>query len=143
MGNNQTKSENNFELKSFDLGEVGGGKQVIFAHKLVENAHYVVTLGQGPKNQQNAGSTASNQEATQPKGKSLLNNFRSQFGVRKNTNDQTKTEDDNAKNIKLRCFKLSETENKNYKVEEYTTPEGINYVAKIIGMVTDEPEMSK
>lgn len=141
---NKQVENDNFDLKSFDLGELGGGKQIIFAHKFInEKEHYVVTLGQGPKNQSNAVSAEPTDEQSQAKNKNMLSNFRNKFGVHKNTNEQVTSDNTTASNIKLRCFKLLETENKKYTVQEFTTPQGIDYVAKMIGMVSEEPEITK
>ena len=152
---NQTE-ENDLELQSFDLPEAAGGTQMIIAHKAVKTVndaeqtehteHYVFTLGNGPKNEQNASSqSAAKQEgASKSLSQQLLASFRKQFGGQKNQADnQPKTVDSDAQNMKLRCFKLSHVEGKKYNVQEYVTPQGISDVARLFGAEKNEPEVTR
>ena len=128
------EQENNLELMSFDLGEAGGGTQMIFAQKAInQNEHYVLTLGNGPKGTENQTKAQEPTKAANGAGKQLLGNFLSQFGRNKNANNQNAAAENDAKNLKLRCFKLSQTEGKKYKVEEYVTPQGVSDVARFFG----------
>ena len=130
--NNHDQTENNLDLKSFDLGEAGGGTQLIIADKaLSATEHVVFTLGNGPKRDDVVEQDAA-KEAN--KVKQFLSTFRMQLGGQKNQMDQA--EDDNPKNMKLRCFKLSREEGlegQKYSVKEFVTLQGIADAARLFG----------
>ena len=106
--NNYDQTENNLELQSFDLGEAGGGTQIIFAHKAINNTeHYVFTLGNGPKSEQVTAEQNSDKTANSIMGvgKQLLSNIRMQLsGKKEQHNDQADDNEINPQNLKLRCF---------------------------------------
>lgn len=138
---NHNQQENNLNLMSFDLGEAGGGQQMIFAHKsLSETEHYVFALGNPPKDEQTTKEQPA--PAKETASKQLLNNFRNRFGNLKGGN-QAEASGATQSNLKLRCFKLKHVEGKKYLVEEYTTPQRVADVARFFGAGKDEPEMSK
>ncbi|MCM1404125.1 MAG: hypothetical protein NC133_01265 [Prevotella sp.] len=147
MEPNQQEQTEKFDLMSFDLGEAGGGKQVIFAHKAISaTEHYVFTLGNPPKNAQNAAdqpAAPTNENATKGAlGKQLFSNFRDRLANLKNTNKPT-TVEENPLNPKLRCFKLSLQEGKKYLVEEYTTPQSVANIARLFGAGQTDPEITR
>lgn len=122
----------NLESMSFDLGEDDGGRQMILAHKRVnENEHYLFTLGNGPKKAEEQ-SKVENENAGGKKmfNKQMLLNIRDHFVHKKNANE-VKQEADDLENFKFRCFKLSKVEGKKYLLEEYVTPEGVCNVARL------------
>lgn len=136
------------DLMSFDLGEIGGGEQVIFAHKPInENEYYVLTLGNGPKSEQE---TTESQTATgnqnhnkfETAGKQLLDSIRNRIpGLNKISNKNAVATD--GQSIKLRCFKLSRVEGKKYLIDEYVTPQGVSQVARFIGVGKNNQDISK
>ena len=142
--NNHDQTENNLDLKSFDLGEAGGGTQLIIADKAVgTNEHVVFTLGNGPKRDDAVEQDAA-KEAN--KVKQFLSTFHMQLGGQKNQMGQ-QAEDDNPQNMKLRCFKLSRVEGmegQKYSVKEYVTLKGIADAARLFGagqQGQDNPEI--
>ncbi len=128
-------TQDELELKSFDLGEMGGGKQVIFASKsITDKEHYVFTFGDGPKNE----------EAPQPvdntPNKSLGRQlFDSISKLTKKTQTNEPTPEENL--TKLRCFKLSQVDEK-FLVEEYVDPKLICDVARYMGAGKHNDEKS-
>ena len=123
-----TNDNQDLQLKSFDLGENGGGPQMILAHKAVsEKEHYVFTLGNGPKKTEEQAEPVDSKNTA---GKQILSSIRDRFMHKKDQN-QTEQEQDDLDNFKLRCFKLSKVEGKKYLVEEYVTPEGVCNVARL------------
>ena len=114
-------------LKAFDLGQAGGGMQLIIADKQVnENEHYVFTVGKGMP-QLEAQNEMPNQEANGLK-KAFMS-FRD--NILKKKPNESQNEEKN--NIKLRCFKLTWDKDKQMRAEEYMTWEGIAEVAKMFG----------
>ncbi len=112
------------QLKSFDLGEADGGRQIVLAHKCVsEKEHYLLTMGNGPKI---APTENENADSKLSKNQIELNMGNRPFNNEKQENDM-----ENLDNFKLRCFKLSKVEGKKYLLQEYVTPEGIYDVAKM------------
>lgn len=139
------QDQSELDLQSFDLGEAGGGIQMIIADKAInENEHYVFTLGDGPKAEQNA-AAAKEPTKTDSSIKGLLNNFRNQFGAHKAANpNPAAAETDNPDNLKLRCFKLTRVEglkDNQFRVQEYVTPKGVADVARLFGAGNNEPEI--
>lgn len=123
-----TNDNQDLQLMSFDLGENGGGSQMVLAHKAVsEKEHYVFTLGNGPKKTEEQAEPVDNKNTA---GKQILSSIRDRFMHKKDQN-QTEQEQDDLDNFKLRCFKLSKVEGKKYLVEEYVTPEGVCNVARL------------
>lgn len=135
--NGKNTTENNLDLMSFDLGEAGGGKQIIFMHKSIsETEHYVFTLGNAPQDTQEnlvqRGAPEKEIDNTETLlDQQLLSNFRNRLSNLKSTDNQNEAAQANEQNLKLRCFKLTQTENREYLVEEYITPKGIANVARI------------
>ena len=138
-------AENKLDLMSFDLGEAGGGKQMIFAHKAVSpTEHYVFTLGNPPKDAQNtAGQQAASNGTKETLGKHLFSNFRERLANLKGANKQANAEEEVPLNPKLRCFKLSLQEGKKYLVEEYVTPQGVANVARLFAAGKEDPEIAR
>lgn len=140
------QTENSFNLQSFDLGEAGGGKQMIFAHKAINDTeHYVFTLGNGPKDTQDTTVPEPTKTDNNVKtiSKQILSNFCNQFGIRKNAKQKSATEQDEQQNLKLRFFKLSQIEGQKYNIEEYITPQGASDIARMFGNDQDASEMIK
>ena len=132
------------DLMSFDLGEQAGGVQTILAYRSISpTEHFVFTVGDGVKEQQQAPVANSSQEPTGVKkflSKQTLMNLRNHFIKPKDSVENNK---ENENNTKLRCFKLKFVENQKYSVEEYVTADGINEVAKMMGFGKDESNLTK
>ncbi len=123
--NNQIQS---LEDLSFDLGEIGGGRQLII-HDLAANdqVHYVFTIGNKSKLD----------ELQQPKANDKKNIGRQLFDsilklANGNKNAQPKTEEE-FENIRIRCFRLTLQEQGGYQVEEIVDPEKVSDVARAMG----------
>lgn len=128
------------DIMSFDLGEAGGGEQMIFAQKKIdEKSYYVFTLGNAPRHMQNQeAEKANNQVADKLKG--ILGKLP---GLNKKTNQAE--QNGQQPNIKLRCFKLThmsayeaqgekpQAKNNEFMIEEYVTPKGVADVARFFG----------
>lgn len=142
--NNFNQAENDLDLMSFDLGEVGGGQQMIIAHKQINDQEcYVFTLGNGPKtddvNQEQPVETNENLG----KVGQFVDKIRNRIpGLNKNSNEASKV-NAMADNVKLRCFKLSRAEDKKYLIEEYVTPKAVSDVARFFGAGQHEDEFEK
>ena len=92
-------------LQSFDLGEKGGGTQVIIDYRPIEPGQfYVMTLGNGPKLEVNPDT---------------------------DTNSDTKSNEKENNKIKIRFFKLTLRENKKYLIEEFVSLESIRNLARL------------
>ena len=131
-------NEKDLELKGFDLGEQGGGMQLIIAAKTISPTEfYVATVGNSlPKIQNSPKQDLPSdeimtdeeieellKECEQPKSLHELRLFKN-----KEKNDSTEKKD-----IKIRFFKLSFIEDE-LNAEEYITWEGIINVAKFMGL---------
>lgn len=137
-------NEKDLELKGFDLGEQGGGMQLIIAAKTISPTEfYVATLGNSLPKIQNSPKQdlPSDEIMTDEKIKELIKKFESnksidELNLFKNVEqtDENKKWDDKEKNdIKIRFFKLSFIEDE-LNAEEYITWEGIVNVAKFMGL---------
>lgn len=137
-------NEKDLELKGFDLGEQGGGMQLIIAAKTISPTEfYVATLGNALPKIQNSPKQdlPSDEIMTDEEIKELIKNFESnksidELNLFKNVEqtDENKKWDDKEKNdIKIRFFKLSFIEDE-LNAEEYITWEGIVNVAKFMGL---------
>lgn len=103
-------------LKGFDLGEMGGGEQLIIDSRTVSKTeHYVIALGNAPKIDIPLNSNIKELE------KKYLKNKKKEKDIKIKERD----------NIKLRFFKLTLKEGKKYLIEEYVTPENISAVSKL------------
>lgn len=126
-------TEKDLELKGFDLGEQGGGMQLIIAAKTISPTEFYVTaLGNPPCKKQNL---LSDEIMTDEEIEELLKECESkktidELNLFKNNekNDSTEKND-----IKIRFFKLSFIEDE-LMAEEYITWEGIVNVAKFMGL---------
>ncbi len=131
-------NEKDLELKGFDLGEQGGGMQLIIAAKTISPTEfYVATVGNSlPKIQNSPKQDLPSdeimtdeeieellEECEKPKSLHELRLFKN-----KEKNDSTEKKD-----IKIRFFKLSFIEDE-LNAEEYITWEGIINVAKFMGL---------
>lgn len=137
-------NEKDLELKGFDLGEQGGGMQLIIAAKTISPTEfYVATLGNALPKIQNSPKQdlPSDEIMTDEEIKELIKKFESnksidELNLFKNVEqtDENKKWDDKEKNdIKIRFFKLSFIEDE-LNAEEYITWEGIVNVAKFMGL---------
>ena len=137
-------NEKDLELKGFDLGEQGGGMQLIIAAKTISPTEfYVATVGNALPKIQNSPKQdlPSDEIMTDEEIKELIKNFESnesidELNLFKNVEqtDENKKWDDKEKNdIKIRFFKLSFIEDE-LNAEEYITWEGIINVAKFMGL---------
>ncbi len=137
-------NEKDLELKGFDLGEQGGGMQLIIAAKTISPTEfYVATLGNALPKIQNSPKQdlPSDEIMTDEEIKELIKKFESnesidELNLFKNVEqtDENKKWDDKEKNdIKIRFFKLSFIEDE-LNAEEYITWEGIINVAKFMGL---------
>lgn len=135
-------NEKDLELKGFDLGEQGGGMQLIIAAKTISPTEfYVATLGNSLPKIQNSPKQdlPSDEIMTDEEIKELIKKFESnksidELNLFKNVEqtDENKKWDDKEKNdIKIRFFKLSFIEDE-LNAEEYITWEGIVNVAKFM-----------
>lgn len=110
------ETNDSINLKSFDLGEMGGGKQLIIDYRTISpTEYYVVTLGNGPKIDLTPNANIKELEEKYLKNKKI------------ETNDKEETYD----NIKIRFFKLTLQKDNRYSVEEYVSLEGITEIAKL------------
>lgn len=117
------------ELQSFDLGEDGGGRQLIFASKPISpTEHYVLTLGNGPKNEEQAPEQPTEEQTGKGLGRQLFDSI-----SKLTKKNQQPEQQEETSNIKLRCFKLSKPEGKKFFVEEYLDPKLISDVARFMG----------
>lgn len=137
-------NEKDLELKGFDLGEQGGGMQLIIAAKTISPTEfYVATLGNSLPKIQNSPKQdlPSDEIMTDEEIKELIKKFESnksidELNLFKNVEqtDENKKWDDKEKNdIKIRFFKLSFIEDE-LNAEEYITWQGIVNVAKFMGL---------
>lgn len=137
-------NEKDLELKGFDLGEQGGGMQLIIAAKTISPTEfYVATVGNSLPKIQNSPKQdlPSDEIMTDEEIKELIKKFESnesidELNLFKNVEqtDENKKWDDKEKNdIKIRFFKLSFIEDE-LNAEEYITWEGIINVAKFMGL---------
>lgn len=137
-------NEKDLELKGFDLGEQGGGMQLIIAAKTISPTEfYVATVGNALPKIQNSPKQdlPSDEIMTDEEIKELIKNFESnksidELNLFKNVEqtDENKKWDDKEKNdIKIRFFKLSFIEDE-LNAEEYITWQGIVNVAKFMGL---------
>jgi hypothetical protein len=137
-------NEKDLELKGFDLGEQGGGMQLIIAAKTISPTEfYVATVGNALPKIQNSPKQdlPSDEIMTDEEIKELIKKFESnesidELNLFKNVEqtDENKKWDDKEKNdIKIRFFKLSFIEDE-LNAEEYITWEGIVNVAKFMGL---------
>lgn len=98
---------------SFDLGELGGGKQLIIDYRAISPVeYYVMTLGNGPKTDLTPDFDIKKLEENYLKNQEIVKN-------------------EENKNIKIRFFKLSLREDNKYLVEEYVSIKTITEVAKL------------
>jgi hypothetical protein len=131
-------NEKDLELKGFDLGEQGGGMQLIIAAKTISPTEfYVATLGNSLPKIQNSPKQdlPSDEIMTDEEIEELLKECESKktiddFNLFKNNEKNDSTE---KKDIKIRFFKLSFIEDE-LNAEEYITWEGIVNVAKFMGL---------
>lgn len=137
-------NEKDLELKGFDLGEQGGGMQLIIAAKTISPTEfYVATVGNSLPKIQNSHKQdlPSDEIMTDEEIKELIKKFESnksidELNLFKNVEQtaENKKWDDKEKNdIKIRFFKLSFIEDE-LNAEEYITWEGIVNVAKFMGL---------
>lgn len=137
-------NEKDLELKGFDLGEQGGGMQLIIAAKTISPTEfYVATVGNSLPKIQNSPKQdlPSDEIMTDEEIKELIKKFESnksidELNLFKNVEqtDENKKWDDKEKNdIKIRFFKLSFIEDE-LNAEEYITWQGIVNVAKFMGL---------
>jgi hypothetical protein len=137
-------NEKDLELKGFDLGEQGGGMQLIIAAKTISPTEfYVATLGNALPKIQNSPKQdlPSDEIMTDEEIKELIKNFESnksidELNLFKNveqTDENKKWDDKEKKDIKIRFFKLSFIEDE-LNAEEYITWQGIVNVAKFMGL---------
>lgn len=137
-------NEKDLELKGFDLGEQGGGMQLIIAAKTISPTEfYVATLGNALPKIQNSPKQdlPSDEIMTDEEIEELIKKFESnksidELNLFKNVEqtDENKKWDDKEKNdIKIRFFKLSFIEDE-LNAEEYITWQGIVNVAKFMGL---------
>ncbi|MBQ5632820.1 MAG: hypothetical protein IIU99_06935 [Treponema sp.] len=131
-------NEKDLELKGFDLGEQGGGMQLIIAAKTISPTEfYVATLGNSLPKIQNSPKQdlPSDEIMTDEEIEELLKECESKktiddFNLFKNNEKNDSTE---KKDIKIRFFKLSFIEDE-LNAEEYITWQGIVNVAKFMGL---------
>ena len=131
-------TEKDLELKGFDLGEQGGGMQLIIAAKTISPTEfYVATLGNSLPKIQNSPKQdlPSDEIMTDEEIEELLKECESKktiddFNLFKNNEKNDSTE---KKDIKIRFFKLSFIEDE-LNAEEYITWQGIINVAKFMGL---------
>lgn len=131
-------NEKDLELKGFDLGEQGGGMQLIIAAKTISPTEfYVATVGNSLPKIQNSPKQdlPSDEIMTDEEIEELLKECESKktiddFNLFKNNEKNDSTE---KKDIKIRFFKLSFIEDE-LNAEEYITWEGIVNVAKFMGL---------
>lgn len=137
-------NEKDLELKGFDLGEQGGGMQLIIAAKTISPTEfYVATLGNALPKIQNSPKQdlPSDEIMTDEEIKELIKKFESnesidELNLFKNveqTDENKKWDDKEKKDIKIRFFKLSFIEDE-LNAEEYITWQGIVNVAKFMGL---------
>ena len=137
-------NEKDLELKGFDLGEQGGGMQLIIAAKTISPTEfYVATVGNSLPKIQNSPKQdlPSDEIMTDEEIKELIKKFESnesidELNLFKNveqTDDKKKWDDKEKNDIKIRFFKLSFIEDE-LNAEEYITWEGIVNVAKFMGL---------
>lgn len=153
IGNNQQKKNlsstknlttSNLDLMSFDLGAIGGGRQMIFVHQPINDSdYYVLTLGCAISNEENQNRDAnlSRGEKAKKSAKQLLNNLRNlipNFNKNNSTPVVAVVQD-----VRLHCFKLSRTQDSNYQVEEYVTPQSIIDVARIFSIGQNDSEIKQ
>ena len=119
----ENKSLKPQKYTSFDLGEAGGGEQVIIDYREISSTeYYVMTLGNGPKIDLSADSGSENlKEDEKNKAVEELEKESADYQEKKKTSG----------NIKLRFFKLTFTEANRYLIDEYVSPELICQVARL------------
>ena len=140
-------NEKDLELKSFDLGEKGGGMQLIIASKAISSTeYYVITLGNKSLINNNHVDSIPQYSLNDVEKKfcsqlywyilSLNANKFKEKGISvndfiPNSYDTEKDVDNDIKDLKMRFFKLNFIDNQLNPVE-YITFEGMCEVAKII-----------
>lgn len=126
-------TEKDLELKGFDLGEQGGGMQLIIAAKTISPTEFYVTaLGNPPCKKQNL---TSDEIMTDEEIEELLKECESKKTIDELNlfKNNEKNEEKEKNDIKIRFFKLSFIEDE-LMAEEYITWEGIVKVAKFMGL---------
>lgn len=126
-------TEKDLELKGFDLGEQGGGMQLIIAAKTISPTEFYVTaLGNPPCKKQNL---PSDEIMTDEEIEELLKECESKKTIDELNlfKNNEKNEEKEKNDIKIRFFKLSFIEDE-LMAEEYITWEGIVKVAKFMGL---------
>lgn len=124
-------TEKDLELKGFDLGEQGGGMQLIIAAKTISPTEFYVTaLGNPPCKKQNL---PSDEIMTDEEIEELLKECESKKTIDELNlfKNNEKNEEKEKNDIKIRFFKLSFIEDE-LMAEEYITWEGIVKVAKFM-----------
>lgn len=144
METNEFSYRNGLNLLAFDLGEAGGGKQLIIDHKPIsDKEYYVSTLSNVPKTAQEQQSPVANENSNSAAnvGKQLLDSIRNHIpGLNKS---QQNAALNTKPNTKIRYFKLSQVEGKKYLIEEFVTPQSISEVVSIMGVNKDETVATK
>ena len=98
---------------SFDLGELGGGEQLIIDYRAISpTEYYVMTLGNGPKIDLTPDLDIKKLEEKYLENQEIVKNEKNN-------------------NIKIRFFKLSLKEDNKYLIEEYVSIKTITEVAKL------------
>ena len=111
-------------LTSFDLGEAGGGEQVIIDYREISSTeYYVMTLGNGPKIKLDGNSNIEDlkNEYEKTKGSEQL----------QKTSDNFQEKNKSKGDVKLRFFKLTFSEGNRYRVEEFINPQMICNIARL------------
>ena len=131
-------NEKDLEFKGFDLGEQGGGMQLIIAAKTISPTEfYVATLGNSLPKIQNSPkqNLLSDEIMTDEEIEELLKECESKKTIDELNlfKNNEKNEEKEKNDIKIRFFKLSFIEDE-LMAEEYITWEGIVNVAKFMGL---------
>ena len=130
-----TNNENiDLSLKVFDLDETDGGRQMVLGHKQVNNdEHYLLTVGNGPKQEVKESETPEKENTGVKKffNKQMLLNIRDHFVNKKNNEKEKENEKDDIDNFKYRIFKLTKQEGRNYLLQECNTPEAFFEAVKM------------
>ncbi len=119
----ENKSLKPQKYTSFDLGEAGGGEQVIIDYREISpTEYYVMTLGNGAKIDLNADSGSEDlKEDEKNKTVEELEKESADYKEKKKTSG----------NIKLRFFKLTFVEANRYLIDEYVSPELVCQIARL------------
>lgn len=123
--------------QSFNLGEIGGGSQVIIFDEMINpTQHHVLTVGDAPKTEHEQLQEMTSDQEQKSVGRRLFESVRHRLPkLNKTSADENSVEDNHTE---LRCFRLTFQDEANllngkFNCEEFVNPEMvIDFVGKLL-----------